>query len=118
MAVALKEERDIAGEFKLYNRLLEIAEQWSDVKPPTLFSFEYVYHTSARIGKRHEELASDVRTSSEKKREYLKNARHWFRRSLDALRDLEKQDGPKQIYTNRIETMEKKIADCDAALEF
>ena len=118
MAEALKEEGDLAGEFKLYKQMLGVAEQWSDVEVQSDFGLEYIYHTSARIGNRYEELASDAKTSAKVRREHLQNACRWLQRSLNALRDLEKQDGPKQIYADRIKTMTKKIADCDAALGF
>jgi hypothetical protein len=52
MAGALKEEGDIAGEFKLYNRLLGVAQQWSEVELQSGFGLEYVYHSSARLGRR------------------------------------------------------------------
>jgi hypothetical protein len=117
MAEVLKEEGDLAGEFKLYKQLLGVAEQWPDIELQSGFGLEYVYKANATIGRRYAELAADAKISAKKKRDHWQAARHWLRRGLGALRDLQKRDGLKQIYTDRIELIEKEIADCDAALE-
>jgi tetratricopeptide (TPR) repeat protein len=117
MAEVLKEEGDLAGEFKLYKQLLGVAEQWPDVELQSGFGLDYIHRTSTKLGRRYAELAADAKISAKKKRDHWQAARHWLRRSLEALHDLQKRDGLKRNYTDSIKVIEKEIADCDAALE-
>ena len=113
---ALAQMGDKSGALESYRRALSVREAMAAADPNDTVTRGDLANAYANLGEVYAMLAAEAQTPLGKSRDYWREARSWYQRSLNLYHEMRAQGALRKSDAGEPDKIIGKIAQCEAAL--